>query len=88
MSNKRNISASWTKHITDPAEKKKFEEFVRSSYPVLDVFVDILDEKRSARGVFKEEDYKSASWAYEAADRNGYLRALTDVINILTIPER
>ena len=33
------------------------------------------------------DDYDSPSWAYKQADRNGYNRALTEIINILHLDQ-
>ena len=84
MSSKRKgISVSWTKHLKDPADIKRFQDFVHSSQPVLTVLSALLEEKIESNKVFKQEDYKDLAWAYAAADRNGYVRALTETINLI-----
>jgi len=54
----------------------------------LDRLQTILGEKIEANKVFKKEDYKSPSWAYEAADRNGFVRALQTVIDLLEMDHK
>jgi len=77
------ISTDWTKHLRDEEERKRFAEIVKGSSLVLDQLASILEKKLQARVVFGEEDFKNPSWAYEAADRNGYIRALKETIKIL-----
>lgn len=82
MSNK--LTVSWTKHLSTPEEKERFAQFVRSSGPVLDRLAELLTDKRNGIEVFGTEDYKDGSWAYRAADRNGYVRAIDEIIDIIT----
>lgn len=79
------LSVLWTKHLKDEEERKKFKDYVLTSNGVLNRLETILKDKMEMREVFKEEDFKSNSWAYEAADRNGYNRALIEVLNIISI---
>jgi hypothetical protein len=80
-----NLSLTWVKHLPQGDEEalKKFSDALAVSDLVLKRLASILEEKINCREVFKEEDYKEPSWAYHAADRNGYVRAMTEVLNIL-----
>lgn len=77
------ISTLWLTHIKDKEEREKFKSYIASSSGVLERLSDIIEGKLSTREVFKEEDYKDPSWAYECADRNGYLRALNEINELL-----
>lgn len=79
----RKLSVLWTKHLRDKEEIKRLTEFVLSSTPVLDTLAGILERKMQENEVFKKEDYKDPSWAYACADRNGYVRALTEIVTLL-----
>lgn len=82
MSNK-NISTLWLSHLKTAEEKEKFKNYIASSGGVLDRLVEIIDNKLDVREVFKEEDYKNPSWAYMQADRNGYVRALNELKQLI-----
>lgn len=77
------MKISWFSHIKDPKDQKNFKEYVKASYSVLERLSQMLEQKKSNVEVCKAEDYNSPSWAYAAADRNGYVRALNEVIQIL-----
>lgn len=81
------MKVAWTKHLKSEEERKKFEAFVKGSSTVLDRLATLLREKAAENQVFKKEDYNSPSWAYQAADRNGYNRALNEVLLLLNLTE-
>lgn len=58
-----------------------FKRQVSSAKDVLEKLEEIV--KTKMKEVVLSEDYDNPSWAYKQADRNGYNRALTEVLNIL-----
>jgi hypothetical protein len=62
-------------------QQEGFKRQVSSAKDVLEKLEHILNSKK--KEVVLSEDYDSSSWAYKQADRNGYNRALTEVLNIL-----
>lgn len=62
-------------------QQEGFKKQVSSSKDVLEKLENIL--KTKIKEVTLSEDYDNPSWAYKQADRNGYNRALTEVLNIL-----
>jgi hypothetical protein len=62
-------------------QQEDFKKQVSSSKDVLEKLENIL--KTKIKEVTLSEDYDNPSWAYKQADRNGYNRALTEVLNIL-----
>lgn len=58
-----------------------FKKQVNSAKDVLEKLELIIQGKM--KEVTLSEDYDNPSWAYKQADRNGYNRALTEVLNIL-----
>lgn len=80
---KKTIDIKWTSHLKSVEEQEKFRAYVLSSVGVLKRLADILESKVDAREVFKEEDYNSPSWAFKQADRNGYVRALREIQQML-----
>ena len=62
-------------------QQEGFKKQISSSKDVLEKLEKIIKEK--IKEVVLSEDYDNPSWAYKQADRNGYNRALTEVLNIL-----
>jgi len=72
------VNYFWGVHLkNDPDQMKEFQAYVKNSKPVLDRAIDYLNYKAS--GVYPTTvDYSSPNWDYLQADRNGYLRALSE----------
>ena len=65
-----------------PKDKQEgFKRQVTSAKDVLEKLEEIVRYK--LKDVVLTDDYDNPSWAYKQADRNGYNRALTEVLNIL-----
>lgn len=64
-------------------QREVFKRQLSSSKDVLEKLKEIIENKR--KETILSEDYESPSWAYKQADRNGYNRALTEILNILNI---
>ena len=62
-------------------QQEDFKKQVSSSKDVLEKLENIL--KTKIKEITLSEDYDNPSWGYKQADRNGYNRALTEVLNIL-----
>lgn len=62
-------------------QQEGFKKQISSSKDVLEKLEKIVKDK--IKEVVLTEDYENPSWAYKQADRNGYNRALTEVLNIL-----
>lgn len=78
------LKTAWIAGIKDPSERESFSSQVLSSQKVLDklrqiVYNKVLDGERVSVG-----DYDNPSWSHKQADRNGYLRGLREVIELLT----
>jgi hypothetical protein len=66
-------------------EQEGFKKEVKSAKNVLDKLEQIVNSK--IKEIVIANDYDSPSWAYKQADRNGYNRALTEIINILHLDQ-
>lgn len=75
----------WTQGLKNSTEKEEFEKIVYASKKVLDKLKDIVYNKINGVEKTSVEDYTSPSWAYLQADRNGYRRALEEMLSILTV---
>lgn len=70
------MKAIWLKGKPDT-----FAENVRQSADVLEQLTNILESLKPKEAV--DVDYDSPSWSHKQAHRNGYARALTDVLELL-----
>lgn len=61
--------------------KQLYKEASRIRGRLNQMLVDIIDEKR--KGATLESLYDSPSWSYIQADRNGYERAIRDIIDLI-----
>ena len=66
-------------------EQEGFKREVKSAKNVLDKLEQIVQNR--IKEIVITNDYDSPSWAYKQADRNGYNRTLTEIINILHLDQ-
>jgi hypothetical protein len=83
------LATDWTRNIpqSDPQAKADLETSVLNSTVALGRLKELLQEKDLAnvRGVV---DYANASWAYAQADQNGYLRAVREILQLLSFLDK
>lgn len=79
------MKTRWLKEL-DEQNTKDIVQLYKESRRIRERFKkmlnDILEEKNHGRTL--ESMYDSPSWAYIQADRNGYDRAIRDVIELIT----
>jgi len=78
------MKTSWLSGL-EPDAKKQMEDYFKSSPLLRERLVHILENKitsRHKRGLSLEE-FDSPSWAYKQADKNGYERAMLEVIELI-----
>lgn len=78
------MKTTWFTHLPKD-QQEGFKKQVLSSRDVLERLQKIMEDKKTE--VVLSTDYENPSWAYKQADRNGYDRALTEVINLLTMKD-
>jgi len=78
------MKITWVNHLPKD-QQEDFKKQVRSARDVLERLKQILQEKKTE--VVLSTDYDNPSWAYKQADRNGYDRALTEVINLINMKD-
>ena len=71
----------WGSHIEDAEERDDFIKYVKNSSSLLDRMTDILTKKIEAADATRllKKNFDMASWAYDQADTNGYIRALKEI---------
>ena len=77
------MKSHWFKQCKTQEDKEKVRQNVLSNQDSLIRLETILESllKESPSSA----DYDSASWAYKQADRNGYNRALTQVLELINL---
>ena len=78
------MKLTWFNHLPKD-QQEGFKKQIRSATDVLERLEQMLQSKRTE--VVLSHDYDNPSWAYKQADRNGYDRALTEVINLINMKE-
>ena len=82
------MQIQWFNHLKDPQEQSSFKTYILSSKKVLDRAVELCYNRLENKEMISSEvDYESASWAYKQADRNGYIRAYKEIINLLSVDD-
>ena len=82
------LPAAWTAHIKDPKEKEEFIKYIYSAHGLFEVLNNIVEKKILETSKSSSQDYEQAAWAYRQADKAGYIRALTEVTNLIKLENR
>ena len=77
------MKSYWFKECKTKADKEKVRQSVLSNRQSLDRLKEILEPM--LKETAPTTDYDSPSWAYKQADRIGYNRALTSVLDIINL---
>ena len=84
------MQVDWTKHLKTPEERERFKNSVLSARPVLERLEDLLSEYQASanKSVENISSYESPSWAYRAADQNGFNRALSTIKALINLDQQ
>ena len=77
------MKASWFKECKTNADKEQVRKLLNSNKEGFDRLKDILEPM--LKEALPTADYDSPSWAYKQADRIGYNRALTTVLDLINL---
>ena len=77
------MKSYWFKECKTKEDKEKVRQSVLSNRQSLDRLKEILEPM--LKETAPTTDYDSPSWAYKQADRIGYNRALTSVLDIINL---
>lgn len=69
-------------------EQEEFKKLVLGSRKVLDRVKEICYNTIQSGVLPNADDYDNPSWAYKQADRNGYLRAYKEILQLTTLDKR
>lgn len=77
------MKAAWFKQCKTKEDKDAVRQILFSNKESLDRLKEILEPM--LKEALPTADYDSPSWAYKQADRIGYNRALTTVLELITL---
>ena len=77
------MKSYWFKECKTKEDKEKVRQTILSNRQSLDRLKEILEPM--LKETAPTADYDSPSWAYKQADRIGYNRALTSVLDIINL---
>lgn len=77
----------WTKHLSDPADKERFELQVVSSKPVLDRVKKIIEEQveDTDTSELSIKQFETPNWPYLQAYKNGFKSALMTIHRLIDL---
>lgn len=82
--------SAWTKHITDPSEKERFQNSILGSKSVLQRLQALMNEMKE--DVDTQElsirIYDSPNWDHKQAHLNGFKEALKKVTKIINLDQK
>lgn len=76
----------WASHLQGDA-KKEFEELVKRNTILLRRLAEIIKRKidTANKASINKEGYQDATWAFKQADHVGYVRALSEVLQLVDL---
>ena len=79
------MKTNWTKGM-DAQDKEEMKSSFKSSSIVRARLAELLDAKirERERADMKADSYEVANWAFKMADSQGYKRALSEIISLIT----
>jgi len=77
------MKAAWFKSCKTKKDKETVVQSIRSNRESLDRLKEILEPMLKDSN--PASDYDSPSWAYKQADRNGFNRAVTTVLDLINL---
>lgn len=77
------MKAAWFKECKSKKQKESVAQVLQSNRESLDRLKEILEPM--LKDTTPAADYDSPSWAYKQADRNGFNRAVTTVLDLINL---
>lgn len=80
----------WTQHLSDPEDKKRFENDIISAKPVLERITSLLNEEEQAldRSEMDIRTYDLANWSERQAHKNGFRSCLYMVKKLIDLDQQ
>ena len=77
------MKAAWFKDCKSKKQKEAVAQVLQSNRESLDRLKEILEPM--LKDTTPAADYDSPSWAYKQAERNGFNRAVTTVLDLINL---
>ena len=77
------MKAAWFKDCKSKKQKEAVAQVLQSNRESLDRLKEVLEPM--LKDTTPAADYDSPSWAYKQADRNGFNRAVTTVLDLINL---
>lgn len=74
------LQGKWFIDCKTQEEKDKREQTVRNSRFILDILTKLIENELKELSARKIADYDCPSWAYQQADKNGAISALSKIL--------
>lgn len=72
--------------LSSREEKDEFIQQIAGAMPVLNAYIKVIESRITRQDDTKEVDYDCPSWSHKQADRNGYQRALKEILKLFPRP--
>lgn len=79
------MQTQWFSHLRSKDKQEEFKKLVLGSSLVLDRAKEICYNIVKNVDKTNSTDYDCPSWAFKQADRNGYLRAYAEILELLDV---
>lgn len=81
------LNAKWFLGFKPTPELTKgdYESTIRNSRYVLDILTNIIQSELRDTDLNGTDQYDKASWPYYMADKNGYRRALSNLLKVVKL---
>jgi len=80
------MKTSWVKGVTEKQEKEEIKSSFKSSAYIRARLAEMLARKmqEKEKACMSDDGYECANWAHKMADAQGYKRALSEIISLIT----
>lgn len=82
MSTRSKVASLWTRAAKTQEQRDQLRLNLAAAEPIMQI-LDGFVEAKLAGSERSEADYNDASWAFKAADENGYRRALKEIKELI-----
>ena len=87
MKRQKNVPVELVRHLKTKEEKEEFVQQIIQAMPVLRIYMEAIERRIEKQEIIKADDYESPAWSHKQADRNGYNRALHELLQLFPRPE-
>lgn len=86
MSREQRLAQELLRHLPPEVDKEQFLQSVVGAAHVLSIYRQAIEAKGVRLQSVNEDEYDSPSWSHKQAHRNGYNRAIEDIMKLFPRP--